>query len=56
MDQININDYPIGTKVRLDCYYPEDGPREVAGHNHMFGYDYLVFTDGYMAYVGRVAR
>ncbi|MBD5395632.1 MAG: hypothetical protein HDR71_15535 [Lachnospiraceae bacterium] len=56
INQINIKDYPIGTKVRLDCDYPEDGPREVAGHKRMYEYDYLVFTDGYMAYIGRVVR
>ena len=56
MNQININDYPIGSKVCLDSDYPEDNPREVAGYKHMYGYDYLIFTDGYMAYIGRVVR
>lgn len=51
-----IKDYPIGTKVRLDCDYPDEEPREVAGHMSLYGFDYLLFTDGYMAFVGRVVN
>lgn len=47
--------YPIGTVVRLSDDDPEDGPREIAGYKQIHGSDYLVFTDGSMAYVGRVA-
>ncbi len=56
MKQINIKDYPIGTKVHLDGDYPDEDPREVAGHKTIFGYDYLIFTDGYMAYIGRAVE
>lgn len=55
MKRMNITDYPIGSKVRLDCDYPDEEPREVAGHRNIRGFDYLVFTDGYMAFIGRVA-
>ena len=48
------NKYPIGTKVRLVDDYQDDPLHEVAGHMHMYGYDYLVFTDGYMALTERV--
>lgn len=51
-----IKDYPIGTKVRLVTDYPDEDPREVAGYKNIYGCDYLIFTDGYMALVGRVAR
>lgn len=49
-----IENFPIGTKVRLDCDYPEEEPREVAGHKHMCGFDYLVFSDGFIAFIDRV--
>lgn len=51
-----IKDYPTGAKVRLDCDYPDEEPREVAGHKKICGFDYLIFTDGYMAFVERVVR
>lgn len=51
-----IKDYPIGTKVKLVDDYPGEELHEVAGHMHLCGYDYLLFTDGYMAYVERVVR
>lgn len=47
--------YPIGTKVRLHDDDLEDGPHEVAGYKQIHGSDYLIFKDGSMAYVGRVA-
>lgn len=53
MKRYNIEDYPIGAKVRLDSDYPEES-REVAGHKRIGKFDYLIFTDGYMAFVGRV--
>ena len=56
MNQINITDYPIGTKVHLESDYPDEAPREVAGYRKIGRYDYLIFTDGYMAFVGRVVR
>ncbi|MDE7285991.1 MAG: hypothetical protein K2N55_03970 [Lachnospiraceae bacterium] len=49
------NKYPVGASVRLEDDSPDDPLHEVAGHMHMYGYDYLIFTDGYMAYVERVA-
>lgn len=52
MKRYNIEDYPIGSKVRLDCDYP-DKKREVAGYKHIAGFDYLIFADGYMAFIGR---
>lgn len=48
--------YPIGTVVRLSDDDPEDGPREISGYKQIHGSDYLVFKDGSMAYVGRVAE
>lgn len=36
--------------------YPDEEPREVAGYRKIGTFDYLIFTDGYMAFVGRVAR
>lgn len=48
--------YPVGVSVRLEDDLPEDPLHEVAGHMHMYGFDYLIFTDGYMAYVGRVVE
>ena len=48
------NKYPIGTKVRLADDYQNDPLHEVAGHMYMYGYDYLIFTDGYMALTERV--
>lgn len=54
MSQINKIDYPIGSKVRLVDDYSDEEPREVAGYKNIFGYEYLVFTDGYMALVERV--
>ncbi len=48
--------YPIGVSVRLEDDLPEDPLHEVAGHMHMYGFDYLIFTDGYMAYVERVVE
>lgn len=51
-----IKDYPIGTKVRLEDDYPDEEPREIAGHKQICGFDYLVFTDGYMAFVGRIVN
>lgn len=49
-----IKDYPIGTKVRLDCDYPDEELREVIGYTNLYGFDYLIFRGGYMAYIGRV--
>lgn len=54
MKRMNITDYPICSKVRLDCDYADEEPREVAGYRNIKGFDYLVFTDGYMAFIGRV--
>lgn len=48
--------YPIGTIVRLIDDDPQDGPREVVGRKQIGGSDYLIFKDGSMAYVGRVAE
>lgn len=48
------NKYQAGVKVKLEDDLPDEAPHEVAGHMHMYGYDYLVFTDGFMAFVGRV--
>ena len=48
------NKYPIGTKVRLADDYRDEEPREVAGYKNICGFNYLLFTDGYMAYVERV--
>lgn len=56
MKQKSIKDYPIGSKVRLTTDYEGEEPREIAGYRKIFDHDYLVFTDGYMAYVGRVAE
>lgn len=50
----NIEDYPIGSKVHLESDYPDE-MREVAGYKQIGGFDYLIFTDGYMAFVGRVS-
>ena len=50
-----IDKYPIGTIVRLNDDDSEDGPHEVVGHKQIHGSDYLIFRDGQMAYVGRVA-
>lgn len=55
MKRYNIEDYPIGAKVRLDSDYPEES-REVAGHKRIGKFDYLIFTDEYMAFVGRVEQ
>ena len=55
MKQRNINDYPIGARVKLEDDYPGDDLHEVTGHMSLYGFDYLLFKDGYMAYVGRVA-
>ena len=49
-----IKDYPIGTKVRLVTDYPDEEPREVAGYRKIGTFDYLIFTDGYIALIGRV--
>ena len=46
--------YPISAKVRLADDYQDEAPREVAGYKNICGADYLLFTDGYMAYVERV--
>ena len=46
--------YPAGAMVRLVDDSPEDPLHEVTGHMHMYGYDYLIFTDGYMALTERV--
>lgn len=51
-----IKEYPIGTKIKLEDDYPGEELHEVAGHMHLYGYDYLLFTDGYMAYVERVVQ
>lgn len=51
-----IKDYPIGTKVRLEDDYPDEEPREVSGYKNIYGYDYLIFTDGYIALVGRIEQ
>lgn len=51
-----IKDYPIGTKVKLEDDYPGEELHEVAGHMSLCGVDILLFTDGYMAYVGRVVQ
>lgn len=48
--------YPISTVVRLSDDDPEDGPRVIVGYKQIHGSDYLVFNDGSMAYVGRVAE
>ena len=53
MQQYNIEDYPIGSKVHLETDCPDE-MREVAGYTQIGGFDYLIFTDGYMAFVGRV--
>lgn len=50
-----IKDYPIGARVRLEDDYPDEKPHEVTGYINLYGFDYLLFTDGYMAYVERVA-
>ena len=55
MKQRNIKDYPIGARVKLEDDYQGEELHEVAGHMSLYGFDYLLFTDGYMAYVGRVA-
>ncbi|MDE7444783.1 MAG: hypothetical protein K2N15_03650 [Lachnospiraceae bacterium] len=48
------NKYPIGTKVRLADDYQDETPREMAGYKNICGFNYLIFTDGYMAYAERV--
>lgn len=48
--------YPIGIIVRLIDDDSEEGPREVVGYKQIGGSDYLIFKDGSMAYVGRVAE
>ncbi len=48
--------YPVGVSVRLEDDLPDDPLHGVAGHMHMYGFDYLIFTDGYMAYIGRVVE
>lgn len=47
-------EFPPGTKVRLSTDYPNEEPREVAGSKTICGFDYLVFSDGYMAFLDRV--
>lgn len=54
LSETNIENYPIGSKVRLDCDYPDEEPHEVAGYKKICGFDYLVFSDGYMAFIERV--
>lgn len=54
MKQINIKDYPIGARVKLEDDYPGEELHEVSGHMSLCGFAYLLFTDGYMAYVERV--
>lgn len=54
MKQRNIKDYPIGTKVKLEDDYPGEDLHEVAGHMSLYGFDYLLFIDGYMALPERV--
>lgn len=49
-----IKDYPIGARVRLEGDYPGEELHEVSGYMSLHGFDYLLFTDGYMAYVERV--
>lgn len=56
MKRYNITDYPVGTKVHIEGDYPDELLREVAGYKQTGGFDYLIFTDGYMAFVGRVAE
>lgn len=55
MKRYNIEDYPIGSKVHLESDYPDE-MREVAGYKHIGKFDYLIFTDGYMAFIGRVEQ
>ena len=47
--------YPIGARVKLEGDSPDEEPREVEGYRNICGTDYLIFADGYMAFVGRVA-
>lgn len=54
MKQRSIKDYPIGTKVKLEDDYPGEDLHEVAGHMSLYGFDYLLFIDGYMALPERV--
>lgn len=56
MKRYNIENYPIGSKVHLESDYPDEAEREVAGYKQIGGFDYLIFTDGYMAFVGRVKQ
>lgn len=46
--------YPIGAKVRLVGDSQDEEPRVVEGYKNICGLNYLIFTDGYMAYVERV--
>ncbi len=54
MKQRSIKDYPIGAKVKLEDDYPCEDLHEVAGHMSLYGFDYLLFIDGYMALPERV--
>ncbi len=56
MKRFNITDYPIGSKVQLKTDYPDEEPREIAGHKNICGFDYLIFSDGYIAFIGMVAE
>ena len=53
MSETSIDNYPIGAKVRLDCDYPDEEPREVAGYRKIYGFDYLVVSEGFMAFIER---
>ena len=50
----SMRKYPIGSKVRLSCDYPDDEPHEVIGYKQIGGANYLIFKDGQTALVGRV--
>lgn len=56
MKRFKIEDYPIGSKVHQIDDNPSEKPREIAEHMNIYDFDYLVFNDGYIAYIVRVVQ
>ena len=52
----NLQKYPIGTTVQLNCDDHDDGPREVIGYKKISGSTYLLFKDGSEAHINQVVN
>lgn len=50
----NLQEYPVGSTVRLSCDDNDDGPREVIGYKKISGSTYLLFKDGSEALIDKV--